>query len=197
MFALECWQGGGRPTLNTLLIFCGVADSHPPLTRGAVSPSDGFSCSPAGRGAIFATDELFLSRATDSASMSLQCELVIFLQRLQFPSRSPLGDVYLRMVSATFCDLFNSKRLLPLPPFINHCPLAPPSVCLPFYSAPPRNHPIPIPHALPLANVFLNSGIINRGSSWRLISQHKSLSLGCPVLTRRPLLPPPSLPPEP
>lgn len=86
----------------------------------------------------------FLCQAIDSASMSPQCELVIFLPRLQFPYRIPSEDVFLKMVSATFSDLFNSKRLLPLPHSIHHCPLAPPSVCFSFYSAPPESsHPHP------------------------------------------------------
>lgn len=151
------------------------------LTASAARQQDGAPLSPPM--SFFSVRPLILPPCLHSVNLSFFC----------CDSRIPSGDVYLKMVSATFSDLFNSKRLLPLPPFIHHCPLAPPSVCLFFYSVPPH-HPIPIPPAPPLALCLLNSDIIYRGSSWRLISQHKSLSLGRPVLTRHPLPPPPPSP---
>lgn len=128
--------------------------------------------------------------------MSPQCELVIFLHDSSFSPEYVLTDAYLRMASAPFPDLVNSKCVLPLSLFIHHCPLAPPSVCLPsvFYSASPNPTPTPTPSASPLATVFLNSNIIYSGSSWRLISQHKSLSSDHPLLTRHPLFTPPPPP---
>lgn len=127
---LECWQRGGRLPPNTLLICYGGADSHPALTRGAVSASDGVSRSPSGRGAGISTNEKVLCQSIDSDFMSPQCELVIFMRDSNSSPQSPWGDEYLKMVSATFTDLFNSECVLSLPWFIHHCPTAPPSVCI-------------------------------------------------------------------
>lgn len=143
---LECWRGGGRPTPNTLLICCGVADSRPALTRRAVIGSGGFSRSPAGRAAIIAAETLSLCQYIDSASVSPHSVNSSFFRCGSSSPPESSGGMYISKWSAPLFLTYSTPSVSPLPAFIHQCPLAPPSVCLPFYSAP---RIIPSPHPLP------------------------------------------------
>lgn len=79
------------------------------------------------------------------------------------------------------------------PPFIHHCPLSPPSVCLSFIWANLDHPPLPMLYSV----LSLNADIIYQSSSSSLISQHKSLSLLHPSLTLHPGLYSSSLPASP